>query len=140
MWFEILLVFLQPLIYFLIPLIIVYFMYRRGKFKKIGRIRYLLLVGIGVIFPFIDVIQTELAIGYEGNPIVSWYISSLPEGYGWALFILGHLALSVLAFWLGWIGRSEEKIRARAILTFFDVLWVFLITMNFTLMMIYGMI
>ena len=142
MWLETLLCFKEFFLYTFFSLIIWYTLYRRGAFNTVGRIKHYLLVGIGIVFPLVDIIETKLALenNYEGNPLVIWCISNLPNGYGWNLFILIHLIMSALAFCLGWIGKSEENIGPRVTLALLDVFCVFVVTINALLMKLYGII
>lgn len=98
-----------------------------------------MLAGIGIVFPFIDVIETWFALeyGHEGNPLVRWSMTSLPTGYGWTLFVLYHLALSALAFFLGWKGKSEEAVSYRELLGLLDILEGVLIIGNALLLKFY---
>jgi hypothetical protein len=85
---------------------------RRGYFEKVQRTHYV-FTAIGVVFPFVDVIQTQyaLSLNIEGNPVVIALIYSLPEGIGWGIFVISHVLLSIILGFLGWQGKSEKNNR-----------------------------
>lgn len=138
--FENLLSFKEFFLYVSISLVIFYILYRRGTFNRVGHIKHYALVGIGVVFPFIDVIATWIGLEHESNPLLLWTIENLPVEYGWALFILGHLVLSFLAFYLGWKGKSQEALSPRLILAFLDTFLVVVTIANAILLTLYGVI
>lgn len=135
--FETLLSFKEFFFYVSISLVIFYILYRKGSFNQVGKIKYFLLVGIGIVFPFIDIIETWIGFEHEGNPFLLWSIENLPIGYGWSLFILQHLVLSFLALYLGWKGKSQEALLPRAFLVLLDTFLVITTLGNAILLSLY---
>jgi hypothetical protein len=134
---------LATILFFLLVfviLIICYIAYARGKFDKFRRI-HLLFAGLATTFPLIDIIQTwsALRFGAEGNPLLIYILTGLPQALGWLLFILVHLAFCALGFYLGWRGKNEQAADERTLAAFFGLLWTTLVIWNTALMVTYGM-
>ena len=134
---EILLGFKEYLLYMTISAIVFYWLFRRSTFKNYSRKWHFLCVGIGIIFPWVDVVQTWFGIEHEGNLLVRLLVV---REYGWLLFVVVHLLLSVLAFYLGWIGKAENNVDERSALAFLAIFLVILVVMNFLLMALYRII
>lgn len=143
MWLEILLSFLEYFLYVsvsgIVSAIVSYVLYRRGMFDRVGRNSRFLLVGIGTIFPFIDVIETWIGFEYEANPLIKSY-----GEYGWLVFIFVHLAASFIAFlslfYVDWTGKSKNKICTRATLGWLDIFWMIVVITNAFSLKLYGII
>jgi hypothetical protein len=134
--------FVTILFFFLIIIILIvcYIAYSKGKFNKFKRIHFL-FAGFATIFPIIDIIQTwsALRFGVEGNPLLLYILTGLPQALGWLLFILAHLAFSALGLYLGWRGKDERRAEERTLVAFFGLLWATLVIWNSALMVMYRM-
>jgi len=127
------------IVYFLCPFVsflVTYFFYRRGKIKVTRKTSLVILTLVGAFLPFVDVIQTLIAIryGFEGNPL----INLTPSEYQFPFLILTHIGWSVFALFLGWTGKSQEKIWARAVLVFFIIWPGLLVVYNVVAMRLHG--
>ena len=124
----------------IVILIVCYIAYAKGRFNKFIRIHFL-FVGFATIFPVIDIIQTwsALRFGVEGNPLLLYILTGLPQVLGWLLFILVHLAFCALGLYLGWKGKDEQRAEERTLVAFFGLLWANLVIWNSALMITYRM-
>jgi hypothetical protein len=94
----------------IVSLAMVVLLNRRGYFEKVQWTHYV-FTAIGVIFPFIDIIQTHfaLSLNIEGNPALIVFIYSLPEGVGWGIFVISHILFTIVTAFLGWQGKNVKK-------------------------------
>lgn len=116
----------EILLYGFISFLITYLLHRRGRFKVVRKNEIRILAVLGVILPFVDVVETWFGYEHEGNPFVIHTIGLLAEG-GWLIFILSHVVASMLVVILGWRSMSEKEVIARAIL-FGSVVYLILLT------------
>jgi hypothetical protein len=121
-----------------ISLIITLLLNHKGCFDRFHRTHYV-FAGIGFIFPLLDIIQTQVALehGLEGNPILLATLS-LSQDWGWANFVIGHIVFSVLALFVGWLGRIEKATFSRVFVCFLAIVWASGVIWNILGMALWG--
>jgi len=120
----------------LIPILIVvalsvsYLLYRKDFFRRPRKTDRLFSL-LGVFFPFVDIIQTVWGVqrGWEGNQAVVWFVGNL-HGYWFPIFALGHVAFSVLSFYLKLKGESEQEKDVRFFSALLGLIWLFVAIWN----------
>lgn len=117
------------LLYGVVSFLVTYFLHRRERFKVVRKGEIRILIVIGVILSFVDIVETWFGYEHEGNPFVILTIQLLAEG-GWAIFVFSHLVLSIFIALLGLKGRSEEEVIVRAALFGIVVYLVILTVIN----------
>lgn len=125
------------LLYGFVSFLVTYFLHRRGRFKVVRKAENAIMTTLGVILTFVDLIETWFGYEYEGNPFVILTIELLAEG-GWIIFVLSHVAASVLVVLVGWKGKSDEEATFRAVLFFVVAYLVILTAMNALFLWLYG--
>jgi hypothetical protein len=95
------------------------------------------LTVVGVILPWVDVIQTLPAIEYriEGNP----FINLAPPEYQLHLLVISHVGFSIIALVLGWLGKSPRNVEARFGLSFFLVVLTLIAVNNIIAFTLHGL-
>ena len=123
--------FILLLVFFIICAgVISLFLYRRGKFEALDNKIIISLTTIGVVLPFMDVVETCMGFEHEGNAFFLWIIQMLGSQIGWVIFISFHVMWSLIAVFMGWKGRNEDGKEYRALLVFWDLILSFLIIYN----------
>lgn len=119
------------LVYGLVSLSVTYVLYKKHKFENVDRFQHYALVGMGIVLPFIDLIETCIGIEYELNPFF--------QHHGVKAFIISYVSRAGASLFLGWVSKHKYR-KMYLVLTFWDTIHILVITMNFIAMVFYGVI
>jgi len=112
---------IYALVYSLVSLAITFYLDKKHKFDNIGIFKHYLLVGLGVVLPLIDLIETWIGIGYEANP---FFIQN-----GFNVFLMSYALRAGISLSLGWISKNKNN-RWYLALACINIMQIIVIIMN----------
>lgn len=119
----------QILLYIVPAILVTFIAFRKGKLNSPKENTLKVLTVVGVVLPWIDVLETAVGFEYDGNAFLLGQYNLSPL-FMTTLFVLSHFLLSILAFTSGKSSRKPENIVWKFILVFLDAWLVILVIMN----------